>query len=96
MTASQCGIKTEGGGVHSFKLMRDALAYSQESWTMYGSILMWGETVEHELGYRAEYARIASLMAPFQSNSPGLKAKRDHWEEVCRLYGVLPVQGQVQ
>ncbi len=31
---------------------------------IHGSILMWGKVVEHEFGYRAEFAQLESLLMP--------------------------------
>ncbi len=44
-----------------------------------GTIKMWGDVVEHEKGYRAEYAKINSLDA---IHGPG------DLEELRRVYGV--------
>lgn len=35
--------------------------YRQASGVIYGTIKMWGEVVEHETGYRAEYAKVQSI-----------------------------------
>jgi hypothetical protein len=50
-------------GVHSFKEVLSAMYYAQHSGAIVviGTIKMWGEVVEHERGYRAQYARINSL-----------------------------------
>lgn len=55
-------------GVHAFKYECDVYAYSAESqffnktsFIVFGTVKLWGEIVEHEWGYRAEFAKIASL-----------------------------------
>lgn len=54
-------------GVWAFKEMKNAMGkYNQcnriiKNAFIMGSVKMWGKIVEHELGYRAEFARIASL-----------------------------------
>lgn len=46
-----------------------------------GSIKMWGEVVEHEQGYRAQYAKIASLETAYGMSN-------EHFEELKGRYGV--------
>lgn len=55
-------------GIWAFKEKNRALkkmlegSYNNESvGTVYGSVKLWGKIVEHELGYRAECAKIVSL-----------------------------------
>jgi hypothetical protein len=40
-----------------------------------GTIKMWGDVVEHQFGYRAEFAKIASLDAVHGSDDPELLSK---------------------
>ena len=35
-----------------------------ESWPVVGAVLLWGHVIQHEHGYRAEYARPLTLCAP--------------------------------
>jgi hypothetical protein len=46
-------------GIHAFKLKRDALKHSQQdaTSTVFGEVALWGEIVEHELGYRSDCGR---------------------------------------
>lgn len=70
------GNVSSGYGVHGFKEKYMLDAYANSVWIhtspavmfsnglerlVYGSISMWGEIVEHERGYRAEFAKIISL-----------------------------------
>lgn len=50
-------------GVWAFKTKRMALKkmVSNGNNHAYGSVAMWGEVVEHELGYRAEFAKVISI-----------------------------------
>ena len=49
-------------GIWSFKDKRMAIKKMMElTPTAYGSIKMWGKVVEHEIGYRAEFAKIVSI-----------------------------------
>ena len=53
-------------GVHSWCYEQSLKSYVDESWFVplaLGTIAMWGEVVEHELGYRAEYARVSAIKA---------------------------------
>jgi hypothetical protein len=67
------------GGVHSYKdaakARHDAetayLGNGWPGWWVWGSVRLWGEVVEHETGYRAEFARIISLDGIFP-NDPEL------------------------
>lgn len=61
-------VKT-GVGVHAWKTADAAIKYS-EQWSgtrAIGEVELWGEVIEHEVGYRAQYAavkRIDSLVGP--------------------------------
>jgi hypothetical protein len=52
-------------GIYSF---RDAISSKQDYWysagtepLLFGKIKIWGEVVEHEAGYRSQFAKIVSL-----------------------------------
>lgn len=50
-------------GIHAFKAPYEALKYAAGNgspWA-YGKVKMWGTVIEHDLGYRAEYASVFSL-----------------------------------
>jgi hypothetical protein len=53
-------------GVHAWKKKDDAVGYSAGSFfwghsVVVGEVELWGEVVEHEDGYRAEYTQIKSI-----------------------------------
>ena len=52
-------------GYHSFKELKDVRekydCYGTFKTVVYGRIAMWGDIVEHENGYRAEYAKIVEI-----------------------------------
>ena len=52
-------------GIYSFKQVirtRDQYGYpASDGPFLFGSVKIWGEIVEHEDGYRSQFARIASL-----------------------------------
>lgn len=54
------GKPLEGYGIHAYKdpyhLMEE-----QRGCSVFGTIAMWGDVIEHEHGYRSQYARIVSL-----------------------------------
>jgi hypothetical protein len=53
-------------GVHAWKSFKQALSYSDPTAAcgesrIIGEVELWGEVVEHEDGYRAEFAQIKSI-----------------------------------
>jgi len=53
-------------GVHAFKSQSDALTEYATGATRWcpiaiGTVMLWGEVIEHERGYRAEFARVAAI-----------------------------------
>lgn len=51
-----------GNGVHAFKTTEQMKEnYLPNSNFIYGVVALWGEVIEHEQGYRAEFAKIVSL-----------------------------------
>lgn len=59
---------TWGEGLHAFKTLNEAKQqYSCYSLTdlgvVFGEVALWGEVIEHETGYRAEYASIREIIA---------------------------------
>ena len=56
----------DGLGIYAFKDMSRCIhEFGGESFyrcgVAYGSVVLWGEIVEHQLGYRAEYAAVRSI-----------------------------------
>lgn len=52
-----------GGGVHAFKTRAEAIRNykHRKEPQAYGTIALWGEVIEHERGYRAEFGKILSV-----------------------------------
>lgn len=66
----QCGYNDKwerippgiGAGVHAFKAVGEAARqYGEGPRKVYGTVALWGEVIEHQLGYRAEFGRVNSL-----------------------------------
>ncbi len=57
--------RAHGTGFHAFKTLRQAVeiysCYATGAEVVFGSIAMWGDVIEHQNGYRAEFAAIRSL-----------------------------------
>ena len=57
----------QGQGFHAFKDIKQAekeflhYATNYDDTLVFGEVYMWGEVIEHELGYRSEYAKIKKL-----------------------------------
>jgi len=53
-------------GYHAFRhkeqAEREAFMYASWSTTVVGSVAMWGEVVEHQYGWRSEYAAVRSIV----------------------------------
>lgn len=67
------GNPGSGFGVFAFKQRRQAVEEAKRMSTQwlpvaYGSVRMWGEVVEHSRGYRAEFARIATVDGAYPSD----------------------------
>jgi len=60
------GMDAGSGGFYAFKELSEALELSGPRSRRYpyavGKVSLWGEIVEHEFGYRAEYAKIIELI----------------------------------
>ena len=71
------GWNDERVGIFAFKTLRQ-LQVCQLSFYFFGEVAFWGEVVEHERGYRAQYAYPLTLtqsrMCPYthQGEGPGL------------------------
>lgn len=53
-----------GFGLHAFKAEGDAVAaYREVGHRVIGRVLLWGEVIEHERGYRAQYGAVDALLA---------------------------------
>lgn len=73
--------REEHNGVYAYKRASDFLSnHENAGLNIYGKVHMWGDVIEHELGYRAEFAKIVSLdhflgPAPFKLNIRDLREK---------------------
>jgi len=81
-------IYGEGGGVHAAKDVEAVREYIGDVQTydmatdsyrtlVIGTVVLWGEVIEHERGYRAEYAQIASLDEITGDNPEALRRLRE-------------------
>lgn len=70
-----------GAGIHAFKSPHEMVRqYKKNSRVVYGTVAMWGEVIEHEMGYRAEFGRVNSLdhlgeKSPMDSEAQTLLAR---------------------
>lgn len=55
-------------GVYAYKKLRDFLSAHSDDLDVYGQVALWGDVIEHELGYRAEYAKVISLESVLGKN----------------------------
>lgn len=51
-------------GVHAFKDIDDARKYSTDREMVIGVVKLWGTIIEHETGYRAEFAKPIEFIEP--------------------------------
>lgn len=51
----------EHNGCYAYKHLRDLLKNHSGGLGVYGQVHMWGRVIEHQLGYRSEWAKIISL-----------------------------------
>jgi len=55
-----------------------------------GTVAMWGEVIEHEYGYRAEFAKVHSIEA---IDAADREYAREELETLRTLYNCQPIQG---
>ncbi len=90
------GIPVEGGvtpthhGVHAFKTRESVVAYASDygsEWpVVFGTVELWGTVYEHERGYRASHAAVASIEdAPSDDCEPEYDAAK-----LRKKYGLVP------
>jgi len=53
--------KTLSDGIYDF------LGYYLDSDVVWGYVWLWGRIIEHEWGYRAQYARMLTLFLPYET-----------------------------
>lgn len=73
----------ETQGVHVWKTRKDADDYSPIG--VLGTVLLWGEIVEHQFGYRAQYAKVNSID---EVRGYGFFTNRKRIKKLRRAYGV--------
>lgn len=75
----------DGGGIHAFRDRRRLFEFMKNGGPMvWGSVALWGDIVEHELGYRAENAAVRSIDGSY----PGGAVKDGVLAGLRRVYGV--------
>jgi hypothetical protein len=77
-------------GVYSFKTEEAILDYKRGPKSLgfllagltavFGTVAIWGQVVEHELGYRSEFAKIKSLDSAFGLDSNGLDGVKAYYK----------------
>jgi hypothetical protein len=66
----------EGAGVHAFKSLDEAFKYADQAinWifpsggVVVGHVALWGDVIEHEHGYRAQYGSVHSILNEANDN----------------------------
>ena len=81
-------------GVHSFKSLGLALEYAHGpiDTMVVGTIAIWGEVIEHERGYRAENACVASLIGIGKSYNASIIGTNRPYEQHSELIQMLPLE----
>lgn len=79
-------------GVHAFKTMRQAVeqyhCYACSFTVVFGTVALWGEVIEHESGYRAEYGAVDSLVSIWRGLFPVTK----YWWMLWRPDPLEPIR----
>lgn len=60
------------GGIFAHKV-REQVFEQENGWDVVGTVLLWGEVVEHENGYRGQYARVGQLLHFSSGMTPSFK-----------------------
>jgi len=55
--AHESPFKGKNAGVFCHKTIEDVFHQEKENWQVVGTVLIWGDVMEHEKGYRAEFAK---------------------------------------
>lgn len=71
-------INDTSTGIHSFKSLSDAYSYPAE---VVGSIQIWGEVIEHEKGFRSQFAKVNSIISV--NKDPGFNIR--NWNASRKL-----------
>jgi len=88
-------VNDQGSGFYAFKTPEKAISeyqfYTMEAdGVIFGEVLLWGKVIEHERGYRAEYASIKCLTyhSAFRIKNRFKFWKPSTLDKVRELYGV--------
>lgn len=71
-----------GPGVYAFKERKTAISQLGQNFYAIGTVKLWGQIVEHETGYRAEYGKIVSI------DSFPYRVGRAAQRRICERYGL--------
>lgn len=58
-------------GIYAFRSVSHFLSFALQGYSdlVWGKVALWGDVVEHELGYRAEHAKLLSLEDTFKPSA---------------------------
>lgn len=93
------GVPSQGVGVHAFKTLGDTVGqygsygHSAERPIVFGTVALWGDVIEHEKGYRAEFGAVEAVLMVMPGDEYSSwwmfwKPRRDVLAEVRRTYGL--------
>jgi hypothetical protein len=75
--------KEEHNGIYAYKKAADFLKSHSEGLDIYGEVALWGDVIEHELGYRAQFAQIVSLKHFLKTPAPHKLHIKELRERYC-------------
>lgn len=74
-------------GIYSARSMDQLHEIGYAAFAIYGEVYLWGTVVEHELGWRAEFAYPKSLVVPFEMIPVDANEAQNHLQALV-AYGV--------
>lgn len=74
-----------GHGIHAWKSERKAYQYGCQLGVeiAYGTVMLWGEVYEYEMGYRAEFGKVKSIKGIINPTRDPVKTI----EQLNKIYG---------
>ena len=91
LVAHASPLREREAGIHAYRSLAHAWDEFSSSWggdLVLGSVALWGMTVEHELGYRAQYGYPQELLLPLEPWDPwGPWADPETVRALARVYG---------
>lgn len=75
--------KREHNGVYAYKTARDFLKEHATDLDVYGKVALWGDIIEHELGYRAQFAKVVSLEHYLKREAPHKISIKELRQKYC-------------